>query len=105
MAQPHSARGIWRSIRDLPGKTPLRAKLIAAVLALVSVALVVISIAGIAFLRGYLLNQADQDLKAYAATGNASGQVSAYLTTGQTQRSYGPLSIQWLPARGKVRQV
>jgi two-component system, OmpR family, sensor kinase len=105
MAHPPPAPAIWRSIRGLPGKTPLRAKLIAAVLALVTIALLVISIAGIAFLRGYLLNQADQELKGYVLTANPTGQVSDYLATGQTRLGYGPLSIQWLPVTGGVHQA
>ncbi|MDR2987993.1 MAG: HAMP domain-containing histidine kinase [Nocardiopsaceae bacterium] len=100
------ARGLWRSARQLPGRTPLRVKLIAAVLALVTAALAVISIAGIAFMRGYLLNQADQELKAATNVG-ATDIVRQYLFLGATQPqvNYGPLSIQWLPANGPVRQV
>ena len=63
MTHPAPAPRLWRSARDLPSRTPLRIKLIAAVLALVTAALAVISIAGIAFLRGYLLSQADQELR------------------------------------------
>jgi two-component system, OmpR family, sensor kinase len=54
--------GFWRSVRQLPGRTPLRVKLITAVLALVLVALAVISFAGISFLSRYLLGQADDQL-------------------------------------------
>ena len=46
----------------LPGRVPLRVKLISALLALVAVALVVISITGISVVRGYLLGQSDQQL-------------------------------------------
>jgi two-component system OmpR family sensor kinase len=42
---------------------PLRVKLITAVLALVAIALAVISVAGISFIRSYLLNQADTQLE------------------------------------------
>jgi two-component system OmpR family sensor kinase len=45
---------------------PLRIKLIAVALALVTVALAVISIVSITVFRGYLLHQADQQLKNYA---------------------------------------
>ena len=39
--------GFWGTVRSLPGRTPLRVKLITAVLALVGIALAVISVAGI----------------------------------------------------------
>ncbi|MHB1433530.1 MAG: sensor histidine kinase [Streptosporangiaceae bacterium] len=55
--------GPWRAIRQLPSRTPLRVKLITAVLALVALALVLISVAGISFLRSYLLAQADNQLR------------------------------------------
>ena len=47
----------------LPGRTPLRVKLIVAVLALVAVALVIISVAGLFAYRDYLLTNADQQLR------------------------------------------
>ena len=53
----------WQKVRRLPGRVPLRIKLITAVLALVAVALSIISIAGISVLRGYLLNQTDTQLE------------------------------------------
>jgi two-component system, OmpR family, sensor kinase len=97
--------GFWRSLRELPGRTPLRVKLIAAVLTLVTAALAVISIAGIAFLRGYLLHQADQELRAAAYNGNAGSIISSYLYFGAGPPQYSGLSIQWLPASGKLQQV
>jgi two-component system, OmpR family, sensor kinase len=54
--------GLWGTIRSLPRRTPLRVKLITAVLALVAIALVVISVAGISILRSYLLDQADAQI-------------------------------------------
>jgi two-component system, OmpR family, sensor kinase len=66
MAQAGQRTGFWRSVRELPERTPLRVKLITAVLALVAIALLVISIAGIGFLRSYLLGAADDQL--YAAS-------------------------------------
>ena len=53
---------LWTAARQLPGRTPLRVKLITAVLALVLVALAAISFAGISFLSRYLLGQADDQL-------------------------------------------
>jgi two-component system, OmpR family, sensor kinase len=49
--------------RTLAGRTPLRVKLIAAVLALVGVAVVIISVAGVIVFRDYLLARADQQVR------------------------------------------
>jgi two-component system OmpR family sensor kinase len=54
--------GFWESLKRLPQRMPLRTKLITAVLALVAIALAVISVAGLSFLRGYLLDTTDQQL-------------------------------------------
>ena len=51
MAEAGHRTGSWRSLRDLPDRTPLRVKLIAAVLVLVAIALTVISLVGIYVLR------------------------------------------------------
>ncbi len=103
MAHPTLSRGLWQSARELPGRTPLRIKLIAVVLAMVTAALVVISIAGIGFLRGYLLSQADRNLE--SSTRNVSVLVEGYLANGHTIAGNGGFSVQWLPDKGKVQQV
>ena len=105
MTHPATTQGLWRSARALPSRTPLRIKLIAAVLALVTAALAVISIAGIAFLRGYLLGQADHELATAARSGNIPLYVEGFLATGRVQPSNGGISVQWLPPKGPVRQV
>src|SRR5437899_1013841 len=53
----------WQTVRRIPARVPLRIKLITAVLALVAVALSIISIAGISALRGYLLGGVDATLQ------------------------------------------
>jgi two-component system, OmpR family, sensor kinase len=63
MHESRQRKGFWRSVRDLPDRTPLRTKLIAAVLALVIVALGVVSFAGVSYVRGYLLGRADTELQ------------------------------------------
>ena len=63
MTSSPGSPGPWRAIRQLPSRTPLRVKLITAVLALVALALVLISVAGISFLKSYLLAQADNQLR------------------------------------------
>lgn len=107
MAHPTRARRLWRSVQERSSRTPLRIKLIAAVLALVTAALAVISVAGIAFLRSYLLGQADDQLSAFARFGNPASIVETYLYFGErpAQPAYGGLTIQWLPANGPPQQV
>src|SRR5215472_2948994 len=68
MAQAGNHTGFWRSVMELPERTPLRVKLITAVLALVAIALLVISVAGISYMRDYLLSRADSQLHAAAAS-------------------------------------
>src|SRR5215472_93170 len=76
MAQAANHTGFWRSVRELPERTPLRVKLITAVLALVAIALLVISVAGISYMRDYLLSRADSQLHAAAASTAGSGYAS-----------------------------
>src|SRR5215469_11198177 len=102
MAHPSDSEGTWQRIRQLPSRTPLRVKLIAAVLALVTAALAVISIAGIQVLSGYLLNQADQQLARVAS--NPGNIVQGYLTYNTSIPANG-ISIQWLPAHAAVQSV
>jgi two-component system OmpR family sensor kinase len=88
----------------LPGRTPLRVKLIAVVLALVAIALAVISIAGLGFLRSYLLDQADSQLPAIAQEQRVQEAIETYIIRGQTTPSDG-LAIDWIPDGGTVHAV
>jgi two-component system OmpR family sensor kinase len=56
------ARHPVQALRRLSHRSPLRVKLIASLLALVALALAVISFTSIAFFRGYLVSQADTQL-------------------------------------------
>ena len=107
MALSERIRGLRQSAWQLSGRTPLRVKLIAAMLVLVAAALAVISFAGIAFLRGYLLNQADQRVRAAAYNAPIQQIVYSYLFLGNgpAQPAYGELSIEWLPQHGRLQQV
>ena len=71
MAQTPRRTGFWRSLRELPDRTPLRVKMTTAVLALVILALAVISFAGISYIKNYLVNRADGELQ--ILMGSASG--------------------------------
>ena len=53
----------WReNLRQLPGRTPLRVKMITALLALVALALAVISVASLTVFRKYLIDRASQQV-------------------------------------------
>jgi two-component system, OmpR family, sensor kinase len=103
MAEPSPLARPWQAIRDLPGRTPLRVKLITAVLALTAIALAVISIAGISVLRSYLLNQSDNTLQGYSGT---SEHYIAQYVEGQTQGWGSPVvSVAWVQSGGKLQWV
>jgi two-component system, OmpR family, sensor kinase len=98
MSAPTSpARGLWRSARRLPGRTPMRVKLITAVLSLVAIALVTISVAGLGFLRSFLLGQADDQLAAAATSHLAASVIKSRLISGQVQQGDGSFVIGFLP--------
>ena len=65
MAKPSPLKRFWLSLRELPGRTPLRVKLITALLTLVIIALAVISLAGRVVYSNYLQHQAEKQLAAY----------------------------------------
>jgi two-component system, OmpR family, sensor kinase len=91
----------WGNLRGLPDRTPLRVKLITAVLALVAVALAVISVAGISVLKNYLLDQSDATLQ--NSSGQAVGAVRHYLGGGGTIPGDG--YVIWLPSGGQPQTV
>jgi two-component system OmpR family sensor kinase len=86
----------------LSGRTPLRVKLISAVLALVAVALVTTSVVGILLLRSYLLGQANQQLSDLAQS--SSDAITQHVFTGQTFLS-AESAIDWVPGGGRLEQV
>jgi two-component system, OmpR family, sensor kinase len=89
----------WRSLRSLSDRTPLRVKLIAAVLALVAIALAVISVAGISVLKSYLLNQADDSLQTLVREEGFQG-------FSLNQPRYAPgEAVIWVPDSGQQQSV
>jgi two-component system, OmpR family, sensor kinase len=94
--------GFWRTAAALPGRTPLRVKLITAVLALVAIALAVISITGITVLKSYLLGQTDSGLHALAP--KAEQAVAQYLG-GLPPVVSNVAAVAWIRSGGKLRQV
>jgi len=101
MTRAGNHAGFWRSVRELPERTPLRVKLIAAVLVLVAVALTVISFVGIYVLRGNLLTQVDDQLP-----GESRRIESALQGFGvpQQQPFFGAAAT-WVPDKGGRQQV
>jgi two-component system, OmpR family, sensor kinase len=64
---PPASSGPVQAMRQAAGRVPLRIKLVAALLALVVIALAVISMVGLAQFRGYLQDRADSQLRALSA--------------------------------------
>ncbi|HXS65749.1 MAG TPA: HAMP domain-containing sensor histidine kinase [Streptosporangiaceae bacterium] len=78
MASPSFARKTWDRLRRLSDRTPLRTKVLTAMLALVGVALVIISVAGVLVFRDYLTNRADSEVRQQfqlAVASTQSGQL------------------------------
>jgi two-component system, OmpR family, sensor kinase len=94
--------GFWQSIRDLPGRMPLRVKLITVLLALMAIALGVISVAGIAILRNDLIGPIDDSLTQQFNT--AVGDVANYQRTG-LQIGRQDIALDWITNKGAVQQV
>ena len=92
----------WRSLHTLPDRTSLRVKLITAVLALVAIALAVISFTGISVLRSYLLNQSDNSINNYLSL---AGQATTRFVANGTQFSSPVIAAAWVPSGGKVQWV
>src|SRR5689334_7611847 len=72
LSSPAARPGPWSRLKHLSDRTPLRTKLIAAVLALVIMALAAISVTSVFVLRSYLYTQRDSQLQAaYSRVVNA----------------------------------
>jgi two-component system OmpR family sensor kinase len=76
--------GFWERLRRLPDRTPLRVKMITALLALVAIALTTISVAGLIAFQSYLRDQAAHEVN--VVFGERESQLS-----GQSG-SFGPRS-------------
>ena len=63
MALPSFFSGTWQRFGRLSDRTPLRVKVLTAMLALVGLGLVIISVAGVLVFRDYLTNRADTALR------------------------------------------
>jgi two-component system, OmpR family, sensor kinase len=81
----------WFALRRLSNRTPLRTKLIAALLALVIVALAAISVSGGLLLRSYLTEPYDSQL--LTAFDNVAGSSGIGLLPGQSSPAYGGIVV------------
>jgi len=85
MSSGRTGRG-WESLRGLPNRTPLRVKLITAVLALVIIALGVISFASRVVYGDYLQRQANTRLADYY--NQVEGSANAWLSSGHGRLAF-----------------
>jgi two-component system OmpR family sensor kinase len=105
MADLSGPAGFWKAVRRLPGRTPLRVKLISVLLVLVAFALVVISVAGVSVLSSYLLGTADQQLTTLTGqNGQVRQDMLGYLQNPGVQPQHG-VSVTWIPSGGQPQQV
>ena len=95
---------LWQSVKQLPGRTPLRVKLITALLAFVAIALAVISLVGIGLLRSNLLTNADNNLAAATAQVYRSLQFGSLTLTSPPTSAIGE-SVTWVPDRGSQKPL
>ena len=71
---PPGTAGRWQAPRRLVHRVPLRTKLITAVLALVVIALGIISVTSLVVFRNYLEDRADAQLRVLALPRNLADQ-------------------------------
>src|SRR5690348_6018914 len=76
---PPASSGRVQAMRQAAGRVPLRIKLVAALLALVVIALAVISMVGLAQFRGYLQDRADAQIRALSAQVGQSSSIGGGL--------------------------
>ena len=105
MTQAGRSAGFWQSLRELPGRTPLRVKLITAVLALVILALALISFVGISVLRDNLLGNVDTTLAELRIQTVHNLGAPGGLTLGGRPVPGAGEAIVWVPDRGSPQYL
>jgi two-component system, OmpR family, sensor kinase len=93
----------WRAVQRLSSRTPLRTKLVAALVALVIFALAALGIAGISILRGYLLGPYDNGLQSAGSARPIVSCVEGYLAGAESCGAN--LDIYWLTSSGQLNPV
>src|SRR5215472_8558274 len=97
-APPTSAGGgLRQAIGRFTARTPLRVKLITALLALVIAALACISVAGIFVFRGYLLNKTDRELTSAVGLVDQSLQANGVAPNEPTVNALSPYVEAFVP--------
>jgi two-component system, OmpR family, sensor kinase len=96
----------WQFVRKSSARVPLRYRLIVAELALVGIALAVISVTGINYLRSYLVQRENQQVESQADSLLLQTNVQSYLAAelaggGRQQHESTQVAADWL-ASGKV---
>ena len=99
----HWAARPWRVVRQLSARTPLRTKLVAALVALVIFALAALGMVGISILRGYLLGPFDTELQSAGSGQPIVSCVESYLAGGGGCRA--DFDIYWLTSSGRLEPV
>jgi two-component system OmpR family sensor kinase len=89
--------GLQQAIGRFSARTPLRVKLITALLALVIAALACISVAGIFVFRGYLLNKTDHELTSVISLADESLQANGVAPNGPTVNALSPYVEAFVP--------
>ena len=97
-------------MRRLPSRVSLRAKLVTALLALVAIAVAVISIVGVAFMRNYLIGQTDTALRypplqTVAASAVADAFTNAPLSRDEQSLAQQGYAVWWLPVGGTPQPI
>jgi len=103
-ARPTSAAGgLRQAIGRFTARTPLRVKLITALLALVIAALACISVAGVFVFRGYLLNKTDHELTSAVGPIDQTLQVNGVAPDRLTVNPLSPYVEAFVPAGVRLR--
>jgi two-component system OmpR family sensor kinase len=97
--------GFWRSLRRLPERTPLRVKLITAVLALVVLALALISLVGISVLRDNLIGNVDTTLAELRIQTVHNLNNPGGLTLGESPVPGAGEAVVWVPDSGSPQYL
>ncbi len=103
------ASSFWRFARKLPAQAPLRYRLVAVEVVLVGVALAIISVTGINYLRSYLMRQQNQQVESQAnsllVANNVQNYAAAELGGGSAGRHESTqLAADWVSG-GKLYRV
>ena len=104
MSLTSGAGRFWRAAKRLPSRTPLRLKLITALLGLVVIALTVISFTGVYILRNFMIGQVDTTLQSGSRITQVDHNVTGYVLGGQVEYGQGP-PCRGLSSGGQLQQI